>query len=344
MSHPPAGPASGETEEQSELAESAKGTVTSGKSVLTSVLHPGTVATLGLAAVVLLVIAAVVVLVSVGGDDQHRHAQPSPPAHPSGNAAVNSTPTSTVPAGETDSSGRKVVRLLDHPLMSDPNAGLPNLRCELPEWQSDRDSAKRYFRAAAKCLDAAWKPLLRSFDLPFTPPRLYFPSGSEFDSDCGTIQVGIETAAYYCEGELFLPYNGLQTDQYGDKSGVYLSLIAHEYGHHVQELVGIMDAAWQRIYQSGEDSREGQEMSRRKELQAQCFSGMFLGSHVDRGGSINRDVYEEAWEDQATRGDNTSGGHDHGNNKNYAKWWREGAMDNRIVDCDTFKAGVDEVR
>src|SRR5690606_40087255 len=90
------------------------------------------------------------------------------------------------------------------------------------------------------------------------------------------------SAAYYCEAELFLPFAGLQLDQYQDNPGVYLALIAHEYGHHVQELAGIMDAAWRQIYQAGEGTPRAQEVSRRKELQAQCFSGLFLGSHVDR--------------------------------------------------------------
>ncbi|WP_298176417.1 neutral zinc metallopeptidase [Saccharomonospora sp.] len=257
--------------------------------------------------------------------------------------------TTTSPAGgaaaptEQSAQPQKLFKLGDHPLLQNPDAGLANRACHLPGWQNTPEGAKAFFTAAQKCLDAAWEPFLRAYNLPFTPPRLHFPSSESFDTQCGTINVGIATAAYYCEGDLYLPFDGLQTEQYGNAPGVYLALFAHEYGHHVQELAGIMDAAWERIYAEGQDSPAGQEMSRRKELQAQCFSGMFLGAHVDQGGSITREMYNAAWYDQETRGDDTSGTRDHGSNANYAKWWRAGAYDNRIVDCNTFTAPASEV-
>jgi predicted metalloprotease len=236
-----------------------------------------------------------------------------------------------------------VLRLADHPLLAAPDAGLRNLVCDLPEWQSTPAGARAFFTAARGCLDASWGPLLRSYNLPFVSPELHFPSGSSFETPCGTIEVGITTAAYYCENHLYVPFAGLQTKQYGDRPGVYLALFAHEYGHHVQEVAGIMDAAWKRIYRVGKESPEGQEMSRRKELQAQCFSGMFLGAHVGNGGSITQQMYEQAWSDQQTRGDDTSGTHDHGSNTHYANRWRIGAFRDRIADCNTFAATADEV-
>ncbi|EHR59730.1 putative metalloprotease [Saccharomonospora cyanea NA-134] len=255
---------------------------------------------------------------------------------------------STPPAGGAATTGQasqpaKILKLADHPILQDPNAGLANRACPLPGWQSTPEGAKAFFTAARQCLDAAWEPFLRAYNLPFTPPRLHFPAAASFDTQCGKINVSISTAAYYCEGDLYLPFDGLQTEQYGNAPGVYLALFAHEYGHHVQELAGIMDAAWERIYAEGQNSPAGQEMSRRKELQAQCFSGMFLGAHVDQGGSITRAMYDAAWYDQETRGDDTSGTHDHGSNANYAKWWRAGAYDNRIVDCNTFAAPSGDV-
>ncbi|TLW89700.1 metalloprotease [Saccharomonospora piscinae] len=275
-------------------------------------------------------------------------ATPSTEAPPSTTTPESPSSPSAPPAGGAASTGhapqpQKIFKLADHPILLDPDSGLANRACHLPGWQNTPEGAERFFYAARECLDAAWEPFLRAHGLPFTPPRLHFPSAARFDTQCGRINVGIATAAYYCEGDLYLPYDGLQTEQYGDSPGVYLALFAHEYGHHVQEMAGIMDAAWERIYASGQDSDAGREMSRRKELQAQCFSGMFLGAHVDQGGSVTREMYNAAWYDQETRGDDTSGTHDHGSNANYAKWWRAGAFDNRIVDCNTFAASSSEV-
>lgn len=295
------------------------------------------------AAVITLLATGVAVLIAaLSEDDTDTTAQETSEQQPNGqgSAAGARPPSETTP----NVFPGKVLELANHPLVQSSDVGLPNRACQLPPWDNTAKAARAFFRKATNCLNEAWAPLLRSNNLPFTPPRLYFPTGESFDSDCGRIEVGLATAAYYCEGELFLPFNGLQIDQYEDSPGVYLALIAHEYGHHVQELAGIMDAAWRKIYQSGEDSPVGQEMSRRKELQAQCFSGMFLGSHVDRGGSITREMYDQAWHDQETRGDDTSGGHKHGTNENYAMWWRVGALDNRISDCNTFKASTDSVR
>ncbi|WP_423817219.1 neutral zinc metallopeptidase [Saccharomonospora viridis] len=274
----------------------------------------------------------------------------SPPAasstteqSPSSSESPSSSPSDTATPTEGDPPPQKIFKLADHPILQDPDAGLANRACHLPGWRSTPEGAEAFFTAARECLDAAWEPFLRAYNLPFTPPRLHFPASASFQTQCGTINVGIATAAYYCEGDLYLPFDGLQTEQYGNAPGVYLALFAHEYGHHVQELAGIMDAAWERIYAEGQDSPAGQEMSRRKELQAQCFSGMFLGAHVDQGGSITREMYNAAWYDQETRGDDTSGTRDHGSNANYAKWWRAGAYDNRIVDCNTFAAPASEV-
>lgn len=269
---------------------------------------------------------------------------PSGSATPASSAPPVSSPPSTSDGPLTTTGPQKILKLGDHPILQDPNAGLKNRPCVLPAWESDEAGAEAFFTAASKCLDAAWGPFLEFYHLPFSPPTLHFPTGPSFDTQCGTIGVGIATAAYYCEDNLYIPFKGLQTDQYGDDPGVYLALIAHEYGHHVQEVAGIMDAAWQKIYQDGPTSPAGLEMSRRKELQAQCFSGMFLGAHVDQpGGSVTRDMFDKAWNDQETRGDNTSGSHDHGTNAHYASWWRAGAKSDRISDCNTFAAPSSEV-
>ncbi|WP_158885454.1 neutral zinc metallopeptidase [Amycolatopsis anabasis] len=266
-------------------------------------------------------------------------AAPAPGPTSGGNGAGAASPT----AEPGPSDDQKILKLADHPILQDPDAGLKNLACDLPTWRSNQQGAEAFFSAASRCLDRAWGPFLQYYHLPFTPPALHFPTGASFQTDCGTIKVGIATAAYYCENNLYVPFRGLQTDQYGDNPGVYLALFAHEYGHHVQEVAGLMDAAWERIYAVGQNSEAGLEMARRKELQAQCFSGMFLGAHVDRGGSITRDMYAKAWKDQETRGDNTSGSHDHGTNAHYAAWWRTGAQDNRIARCNTFAAPGAEV-
>ena len=275
-----------------------------------------------------------------------------------GRATTPTVPTTTVrsseqnnPAAAADGTGndpgtrqpnssagkaRKVHRLADHPLLSGSNHGLPEIDCALPAWRDDPEAAEQFFTTAKDCLDAAWEPVMHRHHLPFRSPTLHFPTGDSFRTACGTIEIGTATAAYYCKGDLYVPYSGLQTDQYGNSPGIYLALFAHEYGHHVQELSGIMDAAWDHIYRLGRDSDKGLEMSRRKELQAQCFSGMFLTSQVGTQGTITQQMFSAAWADQLSRGDDNTETRKHGSNAHYAEWWQTGARTNTLADCDTF--------
>lgn len=303
------------------------------------------------AAITLFVIGMVIVTIALTGRDerdtstaqQQTSAETLSGRDPAA-AAISATDTLPATGKAPTLRTRKVLKLADHPLLRSDYVTLPYGGCQLPPWQHTRTATWKFFRAATNCLNGAWAPLLRSHNLPFAPPKLNFPTGKSFDSKCGRIQIGLATAAYYCKGELFLPFRGLQIKQYKDSPGVYLALVAHEYGHHAQQLAGIMDAVSEKIRQVGKTSPDGREMSRRKELQAQCFSGLFIGSHVAQGGSITREMHDQAWYDQERRGDDTSGGNEHGRNKNYARWWRIGAVANRISACNTFAASANAVR
>src|SRR4051794_9037418 len=122
----------------------------------------------------------------------------APASAPASPPASLSAPSATGP--------QKILKLADHPILQDPNAGLQNRVCALPAWQSTQAGAEAFFTAASKCLDAAWGPFLLAYHLPFTPPALHFPTGASFETECGTIQVGIATAAYYCENNLYVPF------------------------------------------------------------------------------------------------------------------------------------------
>ncbi|WP_236795930.1 neutral zinc metallopeptidase [Amycolatopsis sp. GM8] len=309
----------------------------------------GAIVAISLGAAVLLTVSLVVALTSgpSGSSNAASYDTTDTPSPTSSTRTTPSTSTRTSSSRATTSTSstpsspagpRQVFTLADHPLLTNPNAGLSNAGCNLPGWPSSPAASEAFFTAAAQCLNDRWGQLLTSMNLPFSPPKLEFPAGPSFTTDCGTIDVGLATASYYCKDHLYIPYRGLQTDQYGNKPGIYLALFAHEYGHHVQDLVGLMDAVWQAIYRDGQQSTDGLEMSRRKELQAQCFSGMFLGATANRGGTVTQDVFDAAWNDQETRGDNTSGSHDHGTNAHYAAWWRKGAQSDRLAQCNTFAA------
>ena len=129
----------------------------------------------------------------------------------------------------------------------------------------------------------------------------------------------------------------------GDFAQAYV--IAHEIGHHVQKLMGISDkvqAARQRMSQ-----REGNAMSVRLELQADCLAGIWA-HHADRARNVL-----EAGDIEEALGAATAIGDDrlqkraqgyavpdsftHGSSEQRVRWFRIGLEGGDIRSCDTFR-------
>lgn len=218
--------------------------------------------------------------------------------------------------------------------------GLEPVDCALPQWSDAPEGVRAFFAAERDCLDAAWGPLLARHGVSGGPPALAFPAEVPFASPCGDVKEDV-IAAIYCEADdtLYLPPAGLQTEIFGNHSGVYAALLAHEYGHHVQMLAGITRLTAEIVPHGGWGLPKGLEMSRRIELQAQCFSGMFLGAEAERG-SVSRATLAEARVGQQGRGD--AGRPDHGTNAHVLGWWERGVK-NKIADCNTFSASNEDV-
>ncbi|KZB82433.1 neutral zinc metallopeptidase [Amycolatopsis regifaucium] len=234
-------------------------------------------------------------------------------------------------------------KLADNPLWLNTDVGLPNQACNLSRWGNNPNAASAFFESARPCLDSVWQQVMNYTKLPFRVPTVKYPSGKNWSSPCGDASNGA-VAAFYCSQNetLYMPYEGLQVDQYGNRPGVYLAVFAHEYAHHIQALSGISDAYWDARYEAGTDSAAGLEMSRRNELSAQCLSGTFLGSTVGRGGSVDQAMYRDAWGSQ-DRGDHNGGPRDHGSDAHAVSWWQHGAQKNRMYQCNTWAANSSEV-
>jgi len=242
------------------------------------------------------------------------------------------TPTETTPEGP-----RPVYALADNPLFAG-DVGTPGVGCTLTRWETSPAGAAAFFQSALPCLDAAWQPIMEYQGLPFFTPAIAFPEGTEWSSPCGTTSGGGgAVAAFYCSADntLYMPFAGLQTEMYGAHPGVYLAVLAHEYGHHVQAMSGVLDTYGEARYNAGVDSEAGLELSRRLELQAQCFSGMFLAATYGQG-SVDDNILTEARTTQ-DRGDHTAGlPRDHGSDDHAIGWWEQGAQLNRTYQCNTW--------
>jgi hypothetical protein len=126
----------------------------------------------------------------------------------------------------------------------------------------------------------------------------------------------------------------------GDFAQAYV--IAHEVGHHVQNLLGISD----KVHRSPQTAQRGATgLSVRLELQADCFAGIWASSTARRAILEQGDI-EEGLSAAAAIGDDRlqerSTGRvrpetwSHGSSKQRASWFRRGLERGSIDACDTF--------
>ncbi|WP_211305261.1 neutral zinc metallopeptidase, partial [Crossiella equi] len=197
--------------------------------------------------------------------------------------------------------------------------------------------------AAVKCMHEAWAPVMRAANLPDDPPGLEVVVGKD-NSPCSS--GGYASGAFYCgrNNTIYMNARVERNDGQNVQAGPSLGVLAHEYGHHVQSMSGILSAAWEQMYDAGQTSPTGLAISRRKELQASCFAGMFLAAASGRAG-VSRNLANAAVADLGQRGDwpNNKRPRDHGSPGNNKAWATHGQKNNNSRDCNTWDAKPDIV-
>ena len=181
--------------------------------------------------------------------------------------------------------------------------------------------------------------------------RGYQPATTQLFSSATTTGCGSATSAvgpFYCPADqgIYLDlgfFEVLRTD-YGGSGGDFAQayVIAHEYGHHIQNLTGTS----QRVQRS-RDQEGPQSGSVRLELQADCFAGAWAASAVQsdfltlddadirEGLSAAAAVGDDRIQEKSTgRVDPESW--THGSAEQRQKWFRAGLRRGDPADCDTF--------
>jgi len=235
---------------------------------------------------------------------------------------------------------RAVHRLADHPLLTSP-VRLTGATCALPAFGVSDTELAAYYKAGVACLDRAWRPALEQANLPFEEPALNTSPDLE-DGPCGAAPSEEEAVAYYCgrNRTIYMPTSRMRDNGGGYRAGTHLATLAHEYGHHVQALTGLLRAADSKIVDAGEDTPAGLEMSRRIELQANCFAGMFLTATSD---SIGAELAQEASEDFQYAVEEPADKNAHGSPDNQAEWASYGFTSGVTTSCNTYAASAEAV-
>ncbi len=211
--------------------------------------------------------------------------------------------------------------------------------------EKDVDCARM---AVAVSLEQYWaKTLPEQNGAAFTPAQIITFSGG-VATGCGqaTSQVG----PFYCpaDRQIYLDttfFEDVLEGQLGGQGGDFVEpyVLAHEYGHHIQNQLGTMGKV---KTQQGPNSD-----AVRLELQADCYAGMWARDASDGDGillGLDRGDVDEALDSAKTVGDDRiqqkSGqgvnpdGWTHGSSEQRMKWFSTGYNEGTLAACDTFSA------
>lgn len=192
-----------------------------------------------------------------------------------------------------------------------------------------------------------WTALLANSETPYRVPRLVRFSGS-IASQCGMASAAV--GPFYCPADRKVY---LDTEFFNDLSqrfgapGEFAAayVVAHEVGHHVQNLLGI-DQQVREAQQQAWGEAQSNELSVKMELQADCLAGVWA-HHADRDHQlIEPGDFEAGLKAAQVIGDdeiqkNTQGyvvpeSFTHGTAQQRTEWLRRGMESGDPNDCDTF--------
>jgi uncharacterized protein len=207
-----------------------------------------------------------------------------------------------------------------------------------------------FVRAILGDTEDVWGVYFKSMGKVYTPPKLVLFS-TQVGSACGLASSA--AGPFYCPGDqkVYIDlafYLQLATEfgAPGDFARAYV--IAHEVGHHVQNLLGITDSAAQAERRAGRVGAN--QVSVQIELQADCFAGVWAAQanrarkilepgDLEQGLTAASSVGDDTLQRRA-QGTVVPDSFTHGTSAQRVRWFRRGYYAGKIDNCNTFSAGA----
>lgn len=210
------------------------------------------------------------------------------------------------------------------------------------------DPQSKFIGAVLGDMEETWGDLFAKGGERYQEPVLVLFS-DEVQSACGSASSA--TGPFYCpaDSKVYLDLSFFrELDRNfgapGDFAQAYV--VAHEVGHHVQNLLGT-NAQVSRLQQRASQT-EANQLSVRLELQADCYAGVW-GHYAARQDMLDPDDAQEGLRAAAAIGDDRlqkqSQGRvvpesfTHGSSEQRVEWLNRGLNSGRVEDCDTFGGG-----
>ncbi|HUR98604.1 MAG TPA: neutral zinc metallopeptidase [Pyrinomonadaceae bacterium] len=203
------------------------------------------------------------------------------------------------------------------------------------------DENRRFASTVMKMTEDIWGQVLpQQARIRYQPPKLVLYSG-QTPTACGYGQAAM--GPFYCPGDqnLYLDFAFFQELKQefkspGDFAQAYV--IAHEVGHHVQNLLGTMD----KVQRAGQNNR----LSVALELQADCYAGVWA-HYAQQKGLVEVGDAEEAIRAASAVGDDTiqkrtqgyvvPDSFTHGSSQQRMQWFSKGMQSGEMRQCETIR-------
>ena len=211
------------------------------------------------------------------------------------------------------------------------------------------DEMARFVSKVLSSTEDTWRDVFKQTGKAYQDPKLVLFTGRT-PTACGTGQAAM--GPFYCPGDqkiyIDLAFYRDLKDRFkapGEFAQAYV--VAHEVGHHVQHLLGISERVQNARRRVGE--AEGNMLSVRLELQADCFAGVWGKSADTMKKMLEPGEIEQALNAAAAIGDDrlqqqgrgvvVPESFTHGSSAQRVRWFRQGFDSGNPAQCDTFKAG-----
>ena len=210
------------------------------------------------------------------------------------------------------------------------------------------DQAAKFVSVVLADTEDTWGALFKQGNAQYRVPKLVLFRGA-VQSACGNAQAAM--GPFYCPGDQkvyidlsFFDDLSRRFHAPGDFAKAYV--IAHEVGHHVQNLLGIaekVEAQRRRLSEA-----ENNKLSVRMELQADCLAGIWAhhanrtrqileGGDVEAAMAAATAIGDDRLQQQA-RGYVSPESFTHGSSQQRVRWFRRGLDSGQINQCNTFQA------
>lgn len=211
--------------------------------------------------------------------------------------------------------------------------------------QRGSDQAAQFVRTILAETEDTWRAVFAKSGQRYQAPTLVLYEG-QVSSACGLGSAA--SGPFYCPGDsqIYIDLSFLNDLEQMGASGdfAFAYVIAHEVGHHIQNIVGIAGDVRQR--QARSSKAQANALSVKMELQADCFAGIWINHTEKRNAILEPGDIEEGIRAAEAVGDDTimrragraprRENFTHGSSKERIQWFEQGMRTGNIQACQTF--------